>query len=74
LIAVKISSKPPVLADCPVEGENSYEQDVVNIGDQVVMTAYLTDQQVGETLNLKVINPQGGISFSRGITFTQESQ
>ncbi len=57
--AIKTSSKPALFASCPDDPEDSFEKKIFQPGDNLVVTAYLTDQKKSTNLNLKIINPLG---------------
>lgn len=70
--ALKTSSLPPVFSQCSPEDEKSFETKIFNPGDEIVLTAYLTDQIASSILNLKVISPDGDEIVNFNKTLTQD--
>ncbi|MFA5619289.1 MAG: peptidoglycan DD-metalloendopeptidase family protein [Weeksellaceae bacterium] len=73
LNAVLTHSAPPVFPECPQQ-ETPNLKDYFEVGEVPLLAVYLTDQQPGSVLNLKVIRPDGSNQYDWDLELTDYYQ
>ncbi len=61
--ALRLHSKPPVFNTCPTP-ESTFDKTIFAPGSQLITAAYFRDQQVGQNVSYRLIQPNGSTWLS----------